>query len=204
MAGWTSGRPPAVLTDEGLLLPVRPPDRLLLIGLALGALLLLAVAVGLVVLAVTGGQWSNLVGVLVVLLGAVLFAAAARGMLQADRSGSTGLLLTRLAVRLTDRPVPVSIPWDGITAVDDASPLVDQADERNPGWITFRLRVEPEAGFEDELRVLSGSVHPSIDARELTAGRELARAVCRFYLTHPEERMLLASPAALERVADLG
>lgn len=78
MAGWTSGRPPAVLTDEGLLLPVRPPGRLLLIGLVLGALLLLAVAVGLVVLAVTGGQWSNLVGVLVVLLGAVLSAALER------------------------------------------------------------------------------------------------------------------------------
>lgn len=53
MAGWTSGR---------------PPGRFLLIGVALGALLLHAAAVGLVVLAETGGQWSNVVGVLVILL----------------------------------------------------------------------------------------------------------------------------------------
>lgn len=73
-------------------------------------------------------------------------------MLRADRSGLPGLLLTGLEVRLTDRPVPVSIPWDRITAVDDASPLVDVSDERSPGRITFRLRVEPEAGFGDQLR----------------------------------------------------
>lgn len=195
---------PAVLTDEGLLLPVRPPGRLLLAGLVVGTLLLLAVAVGLVVLAVTRGQWSNLIGVVVLLVGAALFGSAARAMARTDRSGSTGLLLTPQDVWLTDRPVPVAIPWEGITAVEDTSPLVDDEHGEATHWLAFVLRTAPSSGLEDELRVLSGSVYPSIDGDGLAAGSELAGAVCRFYLAHPEERPELLSAAALVRFASLG
>lgn len=195
---------PGVVTEEGLLLPVRPPGRMLPVALGFAALLLLAGGVVLAVLAFLEGRWSNLVGVLVLLAVALLFALAALGMLRVDRSGSTGLLLTPSQVRLTDRAAPIAIPWEGIVDVRDTSPLVEDSDESSPGWLAFITPGEPEPGLEDELRVMSGSPYPSVQAAELVAGRDAARELCRYYLMRPESRAELATPVALERLAELG
>lgn len=191
---------PGVVTEDGLLLPVRPPGRGGLVLLGLGALLLLVVSAALLGQAVTGRDWRGVVGALVTLAGAALFAGAARGLLRQDRHGSTGLLLTPTGVTLTDRERPVALPWEGIAAVEDTSPLVTEYDDAHPGWLAFRLRAEPEAGLEDELRLMSGSPYPSINAEELVAGTEATRELCRYYLMHPEARGELATPAALERL----
>lgn len=195
-------RHPAVLTDEGLLLPLRPPSRALVAVLGACAVAMVGVTVGLLFYAVQG-SWRSLVGVLVSVPVALLFAAAARSMLREDRSGSTGLLLTPREVRLTDRVEAVAIPWEGVVRIEDTSPLADDADKRDAGWLAFVLPTAPEPGLEDPLRLLSGSSYPSINADDLVAGRDLVRAVCLYYLLHADERAQLTTPAALDRVADL-
>lgn len=191
---------PAVVTPEGLLLPVRPPGRPTLVAFVLGTLLLVAVGVTMLVRLFTAGDWRSLLGSLVILAVGALFAAVTVSLARQDRTGGTGLLLGPDGVRLTDREHPVSLPWEGIAAVDESSPLVEESEEKHSRWVAFRLHAEPEPGLQDELRLLSGSPYPSIDGDALVIGPDAALAVCRHYLTHAEDRAELTTPAALERV----
>lgn len=192
----------AVTTDEGLLLPVRPASKGFVVFLGLGALLLGTVTVLLLVRGIGFQEWRGLAGVLFTAVGTFVFAGMGIGLLRQDKH--TGLLLTPTEVRLlSDRDQPVSIPWQGITRVEVTGPLVEESDEKQARWLAFRLPAAPEPGFEDELRVMSGSPYPSLNGDDLAVGVETAADVCRFYLMRPEDRAELTTPAAVGRVSAL-
>lgn len=186
---WRRRRPPRLVEDEsgrGLLLPLGAPGPGPTLGaLVIGPLLVLGGVVGLV-----DGQWGGLVAVLaggVVLLG--LYAA-----LRATRIEDRGVALVPDGIVVRTSRTPVRLAWSDVTGVRAhwrrrVRGLYPTPDEPVHNWLTFEV-----AGTGQGV---------SIDPTTFACDPELALAVIRHYLDHPDDRAELGTERSLLRAAHL-
>lgn len=183
--------------DPGLLLPVNPSTW----AFAASALLLGAgfVEAGVALAMRAADEGDSAAGVVVLVpvcgLGLLLLIVAVAAMRSRFRRG-LGLLLTPDAIVVATGRRPLRVPWNAVVAI-------------RPHWVRM---VDDWIAIDDEVRnLLTIQVHRRLvarrprplDASRLACRPELALAILRFYLDHPEARHELGSSASLDRVRSM-
>ncbi len=200
---------------RGLLLPLRAAS---LTGIAAPGLLAAAcwLAPLLVVTAPWRGPLDDLpsragaaLGLLVAVGAGALAALAAHAGVRSRLATDRGIVLLPDRVLLRTQRHPLSLAWDDLrsvrahwTRVRGFGDAVSSPEDLVQSWLTFEVGADAPAGARP-LAAVSRQPHPTLDARSVGTDPDVALALCRHYLAHPEHRGELATEQSVVRATSL-
>lgn len=183
-------------SDSGLLLPVNPRTW----AFAASAFFMGAglVEVGLALAVRAADEGDRGVGILVLVpiggLGFALLVSASEALRSRFRRG-LGLLLTADSIVVaTGRPLRIA--WDSVEAFRPHWLRLSD------GWLEVDDQVRNLLTIQVHRRLVTRQPR-SLDVSRMACDPELALAILRFYLAHPQARHELGSPATLHRVSSM-
>lgn len=194
--------------QTGVRIPVLPTSPLVSLALAILGLAILGLGVAALVIAATDGDWSAVVGFVVLLVvGSVLALGGIVGLIASRRRLGLDLTPSHLVVGLGGDPVELT--WEQIDRIGTTSIRYGFGLAPVQNWLTVVTR-EPVAAGPSSRRIAAlgrmTSTAPAhtaaaIPAQRLGADPVLVYHTLRYYLEHADARPELGMGAALRRLA---
>lgn len=198
--------------QTGVRVPVRPTSPLVSLALAVLGLAITALGVAAFVIAAVRGEWSALVGFVILLItGSVLLLGGIVGLVASRKRLGLDLTPSHLVVGLGGEPVVLT--WDQVARIGTSSVRYGLGVVPRPvqNWLTVvthepvdlagRLSGRRSAALGRLAATSSADVAAAIPADRLGADPVLVYHALRYYLGNTDARPELGTGAAVRRLA---
>lgn len=198
--------------QTGVRVRVRPTSPLVSLALAVLGLAITVLGLAAFVIAIVRGDWSSLVGFVVLLVvGSVLLLGGVVGLLASRKRLGLDLTPSHVVIGLGGEPVVLT--WEQIARIGSTSIRYGVGAVLRPvqNWLTVetrervgvaaRLSGRRSAALGRLAATASANVAAAIPAERLGADPALVHHALRYYLEHADARPELGTGAAIRRLA---